>query len=83
MRQQLEQAKQEKLAALMRAADMQNSASGGAGSPHGVASPRGRTDSAKSDGSPVKSLSGKQQQPQQSKGVGGWWGSSPVKGAAV
>lgn len=77
VKEQLEQAKQEKLAALMRAAEAQAADSGRLRGD--VASPeRTRTDSAKSDGSPVKPSP---QTTPQKKG-GGWWGgtaASPPK----
>lgn len=73
---QLEQVKQEKLAALMRVAELQGGGSKAAVSP-------GRTDSAKNDaGGPAKSPSKQQQQQQQSPArSGGWWG-SPAKAAS-
>ena len=73
MREQLDQVKQEKLAALMRLAE----ANGAAASP-------ARSDSAKNDGSPLKSPGGGSgtqpaSSPSPQRRVG-WWGSSPVKG---
>lgn len=70
LRQQLEEATREKVAALMRVADMQGG-SGRAGSP-------GRTDSANGDaGKPGKSPA--KQQPAAAspakQRAGGWWGS--------
>lgn len=87
VREQLDQAKQEKLAALMRAAELQGQNGGGERGAPPSASQRGRTDSAKSDGSPVKppaagKLQEKQRTPASSppaKRTGGWWGGSPVK----
>lgn len=90
MREQLEQAKQEKLAALMRAAELQGQGDGGERGTPLSASPHGRTDSAKSDGSPAKppaasKLQGRKQAQASSppaKLTGGWWGGSPVKRGA-
>lgn len=76
MRRQLEQAKHEKLAALMQVAELQDSGSAGNGR-KAAASPS-RTDSAK--GHAANSPAKQQQQQQQSpaKKGGGWWG-SPAK----
>lgn len=90
-REQLEQAKAEKLAALMRAAELQGQNDGSERGNPLSASPHGRTDSAKSDGSPAKPPAAgrvheKKQTPASSppaKRTGGWWGGSPVKGSAA